>query len=207
MKPLPERRDGGFTVVELVVAMSIFTVILAIFMAGVVSMTKSTVKAQNTSDESAQARKIFQTFDHQLRYADAVNWPNQAADGYWYVDFRTRATVAGAPSECVQFRLNTAERTLERRAWKVAPTVTAPPWSTAASWVGLPPAGTAPFKLEVTSAEHQHQRLTVDLSVSRKSGQPGTRLHSTFVARNTTPMTRTNDPAPSAAVCTEVPRA
>ena len=71
-----ERRDdSGMSLVELIVAMGIFSIVIAIFMAGIVTMTRNTVRVQVTSDASESVRRVFQRLDKQVRYADAINLP------------------------------------------------------------------------------------------------------------------------------------
>ena len=63
--------DSGFTLVEMIVAMGIFAVLLAIFATAVQSFSATTVRTLRTSDQSTQARIVFNLFDKQVRAASA----------------------------------------------------------------------------------------------------------------------------------------
>ena len=75
MRQSQSRDESGMTLVELLVAMGIFSLVLAVFGAGVVSMTKSTARVSATSDVTNEARRAFSLLDKQVRYATAINSP------------------------------------------------------------------------------------------------------------------------------------
>ena len=68
-------RTAGFTLVELVVAMGLFAVLLAVLMSAIIGMIGNLRKTQGIADASGQARVAFDRLDRQLRYATAVNRP------------------------------------------------------------------------------------------------------------------------------------
>jgi type II secretory pathway pseudopilin PulG len=199
--PDRDRQDGGYTIVEFIVAMGIFTVLLAIFMVGMVNMTKATVRTQNTADESQQSRKVFSTFDHNLRYSTAYNIPGQGASGNWYVEALQESETVGVPPTCIQYKVDVTGRTLQQRQWpSTTPVAGEAGWSTVAYWVQ--PTGTLPpFSMPPTDASFSKQRIQVQLSVSRKAGAAGVALNTTYIARNST-----NGRLPTTAVCTGVTR-
>src|SRR5690349_12465825 len=100
---LPKRDDSGFTLVEMIVAMGIFAMLLAIFATAVQSFSKSTVRALRTSDQTTQARVVFDLFDKQVRAASAISIP--ALSGVdWYVEYLDET---GAASTCTQWVVRT----------------------------------------------------------------------------------------------------
>ena len=107
------RDDAGISIVELLIAMAIFVTVIVVFMAGVVVMTKNTVRSQVTIDAGDDVRRVFQVIDKQVRYADAINRPGAGGGGRMYVEFRTPATVAASGvTTCTQWRWDPATELL-----------------------------------------------------------------------------------------------
>jgi prepilin-type N-terminal cleavage/methylation domain-containing protein len=204
----PQSGSGGFTLVELVVAMGLFAMLLAVLMTAVVGMEENLRKTQGIADASDQARLAFDRLDRQLRYATAVNRPVLVGQN-WYLDFST-LNMSGS-KECRQWRLDSAGQLMQQRSWTGTPAI-APAWVTAASGVVNDPASQQPFVFVGADAQHPTQQVVVDLVVQRGAKPPGhaeTRV--TLVARNTDPTTVTNgdnngDGVSDQQVCQELPR-
>jgi prepilin-type N-terminal cleavage/methylation domain-containing protein len=194
------RDDEGFTLVELLVAMGIFSVLLAIFAAAVTSFSRTTLRTSQTSDQTSQARTAMDLFDRGLRSASEINRPVLVGSN-WYVEYRSDAVL---PNTCTQWVLRTAPGTqvLARRTWVTdVATPTPSAWRTVATNVvntNDPAADAArridPFSFEWATPAIPRQRLAVRLRVQQGSG-PLTRYDSTFAARNTSTLTRTNPDA------------
>lgn len=183
MKAQP-RRDEGVTLVELLVAMTIFTTLLAIIMVAVVGLTRSAVRSTSVADTGQDARRAFTLLDKQVRYADAVNFPGAAGGAHW-VEFRTPPGTAVTTTTCTQWRYRPAAGRLETRSWVEGAT---PP--TMWSLVLVTASGTLqgqPFAMLKTDTIHPLQRLTVDLTSRRQAGVGESVLKTTFVARNSSP--------------------
>lgn len=194
MRQLRPRDDSGMTLVELLVAMGIFSVVLAVFGAGVVSMTRSTARVSATSNVTNEARRAFSLLDKQVRYATAINSPTVVGNK-GYVEFLTDATgttSAGSekPSLCTQWRLDGDADVLQYRTWDVGGT--AKPWTTVARYVVTDPASATAFSTGWTGVDVRTQRLDVKLSLARGKA-PAVVLDSSFVARNSSPASATND--------------
>lgn len=110
--------EDGMTLVELIVAMGILTVLLSISMAAVVGMTRSTVKAQAVTNASDHLRNTFQQMDKEVRYSSAINTPGEV-DGSIYIEYLVDSNAASGVQQCVQWRYNTAAGELQRRTWLV----------------------------------------------------------------------------------------
>lgn len=201
-------RDTGFTLTELLVAMSLFSILLAVFMAGIVQMTKDTVRVQNVSDAADEARRAFDRFNRQIRYASAVNRPVEVGSD-WYLEFQTTAT-GTATAQCTQWRLVHSTQQLQLRTWDDVTGATASAWVTIASRVANDPDAQQPFTFSPADLTNTRQRIGLFLTIT--NGQPGgAEVSGTFVARNTSTTTQTNAAADSGSgsadpVCQQVGR-
>lgn len=183
-----EDTDAGFTVTELVVSMLIFAIIITIFLAGLMSMSRSTVRAQDVAEAGDSVRLAFQTMDKQIRYASAINTPGTGLTGSHYVEFITTAQPDGEDPLCTQWRYDPTARTLAYRTWRDRPVSTVSDWRVVANDLrndlsGTPP--NPPFALVFASEEYVRQQLVVSLDAGRTAtSEPGATMGTTFVARN-----------------------
>lgn len=186
-----DERDAGVTLVEQLVAMSIFLVVAAVFMTGLVSMTTSTSRTQNTADSGDAVRAAFLSMDRQVRYADAVNRPGRGASGDWYVEFRTPVTTAAASATCTQWRYDTTGGQLLMRTWNDDSTPGGS-WTFLATVTKAPAA--PPFTTSPATATQPFQRLAVDLRSGRGSGASagGAQVQTSFTARNSSAASPSN---------------
>lgn len=69
------RRDAGFTLIELMVAMTLFLVLGGIVLSAVVSMAKGLDGARVTSDISAEARVAMERIAREVRQATTLENP------------------------------------------------------------------------------------------------------------------------------------
>jgi len=199
------RPDAGVTLVETLVAMSIFSVVMAIFMSAVLSMTTSTSRVNNTADAGDGVRAVFLRLDRQVRYADAINQPSPAPGGRWYVEFRTAQRAGGQPTLCTQWRYDPTTASLQVRTWDDGQTP-ADSFSTVATRV-LPDAGSgSPFAVALAGADHVNQKLTVSVTSGAGTGDSAGRASMTtsFVARNSSITSPSN--TAGAAVCPQATR-
>ena len=178
----PTRGDDGMTLVELVVAMSIFTVVVVLFLSAVTSLSRTAVRTQNEADAAADLRRVYQQMDRQVRYADAVNYPGDVGERT-YVELRTTATTELEPY-CHQWRITPSTGAVELRSWPEAQ-APGPTWKTLATTV-VGPSG--PFELlpaDVASSRVR-QALRVSLVAARGSGATRAEAETStlFVARN-----------------------
>jgi len=104
MNRLPWRSDeGGFTLIEMVVAMSILMVVVAVSMSAVVMSTDAVATARQVQDINEEARQALNRVSRDLRQADqlvtAVNADGPGFSGSGIVAVRFQADFDG--DECV----------------------------------------------------------------------------------------------------------
>ena len=187
----PERRapvDAGMTLVELLVAMGIFLVVIAVFMSGIVIMTKSTATASAVSDATSTARKVMDRFDKQVRYATAINAPGTGTtSGATYVEYMMPSQTAGATPVCVQWRYDGAAQTLALRTWPNSSSPSPSAWGQVASDVRNDAFGEPIFTFEPANEMDGnylvHQQLTVTVDIGTGTAA-GAKMSATYAARN-----------------------
>lgn len=188
------RPDAGMTLVELIVSIGIFTIVVSVFMAGVVIMTNSTVRSDVTAQSGDSVRLVFQRLDRQIRYAESVNLPGTGASGARYVEFRTseRSSSTGVAT-CTQWRWDPTAGTIAQRSWNDTAGVTAPAWSTLVTDV-RPDSDTSgrpyPFEVVLAGDEHPHQQLLLRLSIGATDVTVDSAT--SFVARNSSESSLSN---------------
>jgi prepilin-type N-terminal cleavage/methylation domain-containing protein len=167
--------DGGITLIEVVVAMSIMSVLMAAFTVGIVQMYRSANATGSLSTTQSQLNTVFLRLDDEIRYASAISDPSAGPD--FYVEYLTSNTT---PARCTQLRLGT-DRKLRLRTWPQASPATASGWATLAS--GVSPVD-QPFTL-VTEPKSSFERLRLNLVAGPESGGSAiSRLDVTFTALN-----------------------
>lgn len=206
-----EARDGGMSVIELITAMGIFTVVLAVFLGGLVTMARGTTRATQVADTSDSLRATFQAMDRQIRYASSINRPGTGASGAWYVEFIATELPDSQDPLCTQWRFDPTAQTLAYRTWRDTPSSTVTPWHTAAHGVSYDSSsGQRPFTFTPASGTHYRQQLTVVVNIG-PGAVPGAEVtgdvSTVFVARNSSETSPSNpdangDGASDAPVCT-----
>lgn len=200
--------DSGMTLTELIVAMGIFTMVLVVSLAAVVTMSQTTVRAQVTSDTTSQIRTVFQRFDKELRYASEINSPG-ASSGDYYVEYLVPATVADSDSMCVQWRYETDADELQRRTWEPGVPEGVSGWATMVTGLrnDLSDADQRPFVVHDAGPDgtkvftRQKLDIYLDAGLGDAGDGRGGQLKVTFVALNSSVASETNSGADT--VCLE----
>ena len=204
--------DAGMTLVELIVAMGMFVIVIAVFMSGIVVMTRDTARAQAVADSGDGVRLTFQRLDKEVRYAAAINQPGFGTDGAYYVEYLTTAVEAGTPPICTQWRVVPSTKLLQRRTWNNTSPAKATSWQTVTDNVrnDMSVATQLPFKFTPAGAVRLNQSLRVYLDVgngaSGADALKGAQLDAEFVARNTDSTTPTNSASATKVCLTEIGR-
>jgi prepilin-type N-terminal cleavage/methylation domain-containing protein len=183
-------RDAGVTLVEFMVAMMIFTVVIAVFMGGLVVMTRSTARAQAVAEAGDDVRLAFQRMDKQVRYASAINRPGAGPSGAVYVEFRTTAVQPGDDPFCTQWRYVPSQGLLQVRSWDDVGAASPGAWNTLIDDVRNT-SDEAPFTFVPADDQRLHQQLRVHLLVGPYD-RAGAESQTTFVARNSSADSSTN---------------
>ncbi|MBT8225096.1 MAG: prepilin-type N-terminal cleavage/methylation domain-containing protein, partial [Dactylosporangium sp.] len=185
------RQDGGLTLIEVVVAMSIMSVAMTIFTTGVVQLYRLTNHAEALATAQTQLNLAVQRLDAEIRYASGISTP-AAVGGDSYVEY---LLTGSGTATCVEVRLLGTATRLQRRSW---PQENPPPtggWRTLAFDV----TDGQPFTFIPADTTFTTQRLR--LTLTAHAGGAGTGLSRqtdvTFTAVNTSLATQ------SATVCTE----
>lgn len=181
--------DDGFSLIETIVAMSIFAVFMSLVMAAILSMMNSTQKSQSLDDGARTVENVFQKLDHQVRYSDAMNDVAVVGGTRTYDEWHTQAT-STSPEMCTQLKYDSAASTLSERTWSpTASPVTATPWQLLAgnvTVVSIKFTGLA----QTLRPNQQHQYLTIDIVVhphgSSLARSEGSQTTATFTAVNST---------------------
>lgn len=202
--------DDGFSLMETIVAMMIFSVFMSTAMAAILSIMNSTQKSKSLTDGAAQLENAFQRLDHQVRYADAINDPAYVAStNSWYVEWHTQAT-STVPQTCDQLKYDaTAHKVVERTWTPGTASVTATSWLLVANNISntVPGVTQQPFtkvasKKSGSTVLLAHQQLVLDLFTS-----PGSTIKAdTTQSETTTSFTALNSTTQSGVVCQEVAR-
>ena len=206
------RPDAGMTLVELIVAMGIFTIVIAVFMSGIVVMTRDTARAQAVADSGDGVRLAFQRFDKEVRYAAAINRPGFGSDGAYYVEYLTTAVEVGTPPICTQWRVVPGAKVLQRRSWNNTSPANATRWLTVTDNVrnDLSVTSQLPFVFTPAGTVRLNQSLQVFLDVGNGAAGTdalkGAQLEAEFVARNTDGTTPTNSTTETTVCLTEMGR-
>lgn len=181
-RPETPDREAGFTLIELMVAMAIFTILVAILLLAVSQLARGTVRVQVTAQSTTEVLLVFQNLDRQIRYADALNAPGSGVSGDRYIEFRTPA--ASAPSgltTCTQWRLHKDDGTIQSRQWTDGPAAVPSSWSTKLNNAIDVGGADYPFKLDRSSSQ---QTLVLSIDTGVEGVNEGTAISTSFVARN-----------------------
>jgi prepilin-type N-terminal cleavage/methylation domain-containing protein len=183
------RDDRGFTMTEIVVTMSVMSVVMAIFTAGVVQMYNTSNKTESLAVSQAQSNTAFLRLDKQIRYASGISTPGTVA-GTPYVEY----LLAGSgTATCYELRLKDSK--LQQRVWTQGGTIANSPWTVLSNGV----TASQPFTYLAPDATFNFQRLRLQLTTTYGGNQTLSAANTdiTFTALNTTLGTS------SASVCTE----
>lgn len=186
--------DRGVSMIEVLVSMVVMSIVMTIFTSAIVTIYRVVNKTESVSTTQVQILTAFQRMDRELRYASAVSLPSvPGAGGDYYVEYLMTNT---GDDVCVQLRLQTSTKRLERRSWpKSPPTATPSPWAVLVAPVKpltsiTPPqlSPPPPFEFIPAGGPSNYQSLRVNLQVTAGAGATATTRETkvTFTALNTT---------------------
>ncbi|BEP15212.1 hypothetical protein acdb102_35230 [Acidothermaceae bacterium B102] len=204
--------DEGFSLMETLVASTIFGIFTTLVMLAIISMLNDSQKNQSLIDGQSTIENVFQKLDHQVRYANGIQTPGQLG-GNWFVEWQAQP-VTTQPQTCTQLKFNPTADTLQERTWQPkAAVIAATPWVQIARNITNPgttdpftftPAGSVytPTGNVVFGSPIAHQQLTVTLM-----SQPnGTTTSKSTLSTTTVTFTALNSTSQTGNVCQEVAR-
>ena len=124
--------DGGLTLIEMVVAIVVLSVVMTLFTGAMIQIYRNVNKTEALSGVQTQLNTAFLRLDKEIRYASAISTQRTSGSDYY---FRFLITNTGA-STCVELKLDGAAKKLLRRQWAhTAGTPAVTPWLPLASSV------------------------------------------------------------------------
>lgn len=180
--------EVGFTLVELLVSMTIFTLVISLAYAALIAVTRQTSDSMARADAVDQARIGLAHMDRQIRSGDVLYDPAHEADLGFPMSMRIY-TQANAENKCVQWQITGGERRM--RSWSSdwpAPGSTKADWSVIARNVvnasGDP--ADVPFRLQGATSAYSPRSVDVLLRVqSPNAGGRTVDVTTSLTGRNT----------------------
>jgi type II secretory pathway pseudopilin PulG len=103
--------DAGFTLIDTMVAMTVMTIVMAVFTTSVLQMYRTANSVEARSITQSQISTAMQRLDRQIRYAKGISEP-YTIGGIVYVDL---LAVQQTKRQCIQLRV--ANGVLSQRTW------------------------------------------------------------------------------------------
>ena len=188
--------DSGYTLVELIVSMGVFMIFIVLMLGTTVALAQNASRTQLIAESSNGSLVVFGKLDRQARYADSINYPGAGPSGNRYIEFRTPGnSSASGVTTCTQWRFSPSLEKIDTRQWNDLPGATASLLATTLPNVIDDGGLTYPFALipaGITASTAQ-QQLRMTLHVGNPSLNAGSQLSTTFVARNSSLQSPSND--------------
>lgn len=190
--------QSGFSLIELIVAIGIFSIFIAIFTVSVANLARGTSRAQTTAEASTGVLVVFQTLDRQVRYANAVNFPGTGPSGAHYIEFRRDKPILTGPDvpTCTQWRFLPDAGRVEMREWEATDPSTTTAWATKVTNVIDQGGAGYPFAMIPASAtDATKQQMVLTLEAGNEGTGAGASMTTSFVARNSSVASVSNSDA------------
>ncbi|MGY1550222.1 PulJ/GspJ family protein [Microbacterium sp. A588] len=184
---LDRRDEQGYTLVELLVAMGVFSVFLVLFISAIVSVSRASTQARVDAQTSSSVGIAMQRIERSVRYADSINYPGSNA-GASYVEWRTDATSASSGVDtCTQLRYTAGDGKLAMRTWDAASSPSTGTWNVLVSDIRGESTNVYPFRTIAADGgtTTHYQGLTVH-TLAGLSEAAGTETSATIYAKNST---------------------
>jgi prepilin-type N-terminal cleavage/methylation domain-containing protein len=182
----PRRDDEGFSLVEIIVVLSITSLIGAIFTTAILQLYKTANAEDADFVTQSQTSQALLRLERQVRYAYSIGTVHTEGT-IPYVEYLVMAPVAGQTTlvkRCTQMRLTGTDpnnQQLQSRYWTQGAAGTVTGWTPLAG--NLVATGSMPFIRTSPTAAINHQLLTVRLAA--RSGTSTKTSTMTFTALNT----------------------
>lgn len=205
----PAGDDAGLTLIEVMVAMGLMSVVMVVATAAIAEIYHSVNESDHIAEAQAQVTTAFARLDEEVRYARSISTPAMV-DGDNYVEYLLSVNNVDT---CVELRLHTSTNELQRRQWTKNVNPPAPTtWTTLADVVtaGTPFTTISADKVGLTGFRYQRLRLTVSAVLgggtgggTTTSGGTTRKTDVTFTALNATAGKANDGTDPNAATCIE----
>lgn len=170
-RPAASRRrdDAGLTLIEVIVAMSIMSVLMTVVTGAVLQIYHAVNQVDSLSEAQTQINAAFIRLDREIRYARGVSTPALVSGDYYVEYLRSVNSV----DTCVELRLRSTTDELQRREWtkNMSPLVPSA-WTTLAAEV----TATTPFTVTAANTNSltgfRYQRLTLAMTAVVGGGTP-----------------------------------
>lgn len=155
--PSPPYDEDGFTLVEVLIAMFVMTIVMTMVLLTMTGWVVNTERSVSLSGQASdQVQQAFMTLDQEVRYAADVNAPGSSPSAcsgttcnYW-VEFESDWTTSTQSSpRCTQVEYATSLGLLRQRSWPTSASTTPPSsaaWQVLASGLSTAVTGN-PFSL------------------------------------------------------------
>ncbi len=191
-----EARERGYSIIELIVSIGIFTLFIAMILSTVVALSQSSTRTQLVGENTNGAITVFGALDRQARYSDSINYPGAGPSGNRYVEFRTPAESAATHvTTCTQWMFDPAQKMIKSRTWADASGSVATPWVVRLTNVIDDQVAGSPYPFRLAPAGtngSSMQQLVVALHAGNKALDAGAQFTSSFVARNSSTQSPSN---------------
>ncbi|MGO2654704.1 MAG: PulJ/GspJ family protein [Pseudoclavibacter sp.] len=194
-------RQAGYTLVEVIVAISIFLMFLSMFIAGVVKLTRTTYAAAERSESSSSLSVLYQAIDPKVRYAQYINEPQKLGSHVYVEMFVPSTSTSDTLNHCTQLRYDSTAGTVAMRNWSWVPTDSADVhrgpnssglstnenWQVKAAGVLAAPVGsvaTYPFERILPGDGVLYQRLKLNVRIGSEGYRAETGAETIYLARN-----------------------
>lgn len=187
------RRDDGFTLLEMLVAMSVFGLVMVMAMTAVVTLHRDTQRVADDESAVTQVRAALTSIDRQVRSGNVLYAPgNELETAGCTADSATATsgncmriyTQSNGDPRCVQWQL-LSDGLLRTRSWS-------PTWETdgvVSGWKtvarGLVTTNADPFTLQGATTSFASRLLDLRFEVSVPRSSRTVHLHSSLSGRNT----------------------
>ncbi|MFC7527376.1 prepilin-type N-terminal cleavage/methylation domain-containing protein [Actinoplanes sp. GCM10030250] len=184
-KRLPGRDDSGVTLIEVMVTTTVMMIVMAIVTTSILDIYRSVNEIDAEAEAQTQITSAFLRLDREIRYARSISDP-ALVDGSWHVEYVVNLKEVDT---CVELRLNTVSRELQRRQWEQNLTPLAPTaWTTLGSHMesAKPFNVTAPDASPLTGFRYQRLNLKLTATVGKNASASQRVTDVTFTALNAT---------------------
>lgn len=180
------RDDRGFSLMEVMAATVVMSVVVAITTAAILEIYRSVGRIDAETEAQTQVAAAFKQLDKEIRYARGISLQSAPLNGDYYVEYLVNLN---SVDTCVQLRLRPGTSELQRRQWvknvePLAPTT----WTTLAALTTstTPFTVTSPEPNTLTGWRYQRLRVTFTATVGVGNAQSKRVSDVTFTALNAT---------------------